>query len=93
MPIEANKLPARLHSLSMEAREKLSVCGVDDVRGFDENLVILSTAMGDLNIRGEALHIEKIDLDSGILELRGKIQELSYDESMKSDSFWKRLFG
>ena len=93
MPNEDNKLPARLHSLSMEARERLSICGVDDVSGFDENLVILSTTMGELNIRGEELHIEKIDLDCGILELCGKVQELSYEDRIKADTFWKRLFG
>ncbi len=90
---ENNKIPARIHSLNMEARERLSLTGVDDVKGFDENLVILTTSLGDLNIRGQELHIEKIDLESGALELRGKIQELSYDESLKSGSVWKRLFG
>ena len=91
--IESEKIPAKIHSLSMEARQKLSLSGVQDVKGFDENLVILETALGDLNIRGQELHVEKIDLDSGRLELRGNIQELSYDESLKNGSIWKRFFG
>ncbi len=81
------------HSMSMENREKLSLSGVEDVSGFDENLVVLRTSLGDLTIRGEALHIGRIDLESGNLELSGKIQELSYDERLPRQSLWSRLFG
>ena len=77
----------------MESREKLSVSGVDDVSGFDENLIVLTTGQGDLTIRGQGLHIDRIDLDAGQLEVRGHIQELSYDEPARSGSLWSRLFG
>ena len=33
------------------------------------------------------------DLDSGQLEVRGKVQELSYDESAPKGTLWSRLFG
>ena len=56
---------ARPHALQMENREKLRLTGVSDVNGFDESLIVLTTDMGELSIRGEALHIEKIDLDAG----------------------------
>lgn len=85
--------PVRPHSLSLEAREKLSISGVDDVSGFDENLIILTTVQGDLTVRGANLHIDRIDLDAGQLEVRGSIQELSYGESTKNGSLWTRLFG
>ena len=61
----------RSHTLSMENRDKLSLTGVEDVSGFDESLVVLTTSMGELTVRGEGLHIERIDLDSGQLEVRG----------------------
>ena len=81
----------RSHTLSMENRDKLSLTGVEDVSGFDESLVVLTTSMGELTVRGEGLHIERIDLDSGQLEVRGK--ELSYDESAPKGTLWSRLFG
>ena len=83
----------RSHTLSMENRDKLSLTGVEDVSGFDESLVVLTTSMGELTVRGEGLHIERIDLDSGQLEVRGKVQELSYDESAPKCTLWSRLFG
>ena len=80
------------HAVRLENREKLSIDGVQDVAGFDENMVVLTTALGDLTVRGEGLHIEKIDLEAGRLELRGKLSELSYDEPA-AGGWWSRLFG
>ena len=90
---EIKKVQQRPHSLNLEGREKMSITGVDDVSGFDENTIVLTTSQGDLNIHGQGLHIDRIDLDAGELELRGKIQELSYDEPARSGSLWSRLFG
>lgn len=90
---QIQKAAARQSSLSMENREKLSLEGVEDVSGFDENLIVLLTSQGQLTIRGESLHIDRIDLDAGQLEVRGHVQELSYDEPVRSGSLWSRLFG
>ena len=82
-----------MHAVQMENRERLMIGGVQDVAGFDENMVVLSTALGDLTVRGEGLHIEKIDLEAGRLELHGKLTELSYDEPAPSGGWWSKLFG
>ncbi len=89
---ERSGVPARLHGLRLEGREKLSVIGVTDVSGFDENTVLLQTELGELCIRGEELHVERIDLESGALELHGHVQELSYDEPARG-GLLSRLFG
>lgn len=83
----------RNYGLKMDGRERLELYGVNDVAGFDESAVLLSTAGGELTVRGTGLHIERIDLDAGELELRGHIQELGYEEAAVGGSFWSRLFG
>jgi len=88
-PREAQKK----HTLHLENREKLSLSGVSDVSGFDESIIVLSTELGALSVRGEQLHIDRIDLEAGQLEVRGKIHELSYDEAPQEGGFWSRLFG
>ena len=90
---DISNVPALAHKLSLEGREKLCIEGVQDVSGFDETLVVLSTSQGDLSIRGRELHIERIDLELGRLELKGHVQELSYDEPSESKSMFARLFG
>ena len=81
------------HNISLENRRKLNLSGVEDVSGFDDSTVMLKTNMGLLTISGEQLHIGRIDLDLGILELDGKISELSYADFSPAVSFWHRLFG
>ena len=89
---EKAPVPAKRHSLQLEGREKLSLGGVEDVTGFDESLIVLRTGVGELSIRGQELHIERIDLESGMLEVRGHIQELSYEEPPRG-GWLSRLFG
>lgn len=94
MPYDEQISPSnKTHELNMKNREKLSLTGVTDISGFDESMIVLTTAQGDLTIRGIELHIGKIDLDVGQLEVRGHIQELSYDEPVQSGSLWTKLFG
>ena len=90
---ERADIPAIAHRLSLEGRGVLNIDGVEDVSGFDESLVVLRTSQGDLSIRGEQLHIERIDLEAGRLELKGHVQELSYDEPSEAKGLWSRLFG
>ena len=81
------------HSLSLEGRSKMSISGVEDVSGFDENTVILTTSQGELCIRGDSLHIDRIDLDAGQVLINGLVHELKYDEAAPVRSIWSRLFG
>lgn len=45
----------------------MKIQGVDDVSGFDENMVVLCSSQGDITVRGQGLHIERIDLDAAAL--------------------------
>lgn len=93
MPYEETGNITREHSVSMLNREKMSLTGVDDVSAFDESTIVLTTNLGDLTVRGDALHIGCIDLELGRLEVEGHIRELSYDEPVEPHSLWSRLFG
>lgn len=86
------KAQDRPYGMKMSGRERMELSGVSDVSGFDENTVMLTTAGGDLTVRGSELHIERIDLDVGELELRGHIQEFCYEDKAASSSLWTRLF-
>lgn len=81
------------HSLNLCDRNRLDLNGIEDVTGFDDNTVIVKTNMGTLVISGEELHIEKIDPDTGIMRLNGKVNELCYHDASPAVSVWKRLFG
>lgn len=88
---ETSRKLTKTHTINIDNRSGLTVTGVEDALGFDETNVIVRTSLGELCIRGDELHVERIDLDAGELEIRGKICELSYDEPKESGGFWARL--
>ena len=84
----------RQHSLILEGRGKLSVSGVVDVQSFDETLVSMETSLGLLLVRGSGLHIERLSLEGGELELEGEIDSMEYEESgQHRGGLFTRIFG
>ncbi len=82
------------HALHLDNRHHLSISGVEEVERFDETLIALHTAAGYLLIRGEDLHIEKLNLEGGELSVTGLIESLCYeDKQPKAGGFFGRLFG
>lgn len=81
--------------VELVSREELRLTGVMDVHSFNEETVILETDLGLLNIGGSDLHIVKLDLEGGELEVKGIIDSFVYSEEKlfsKGESFFSRLF-
>ena len=85
---------AAYHRLQLEGREKLSVSGVEDVVRFDETCIVTTTSAGTLIITGEELHIGKLSLDGGEMQVDGRIDAVTYEDTeVRQGSFLSRLFG
>ena len=81
------------HNCILEDRRTLSISGVNDVGSFDEQTIIASTDLGELTIRGEKLHITKLSLEIGELQIEGNIAALLYtDVAPKNTGFFARVF-
>lgn len=81
------------HTLSLTNRESLTLTGISDVDSFNEEEILAVCSCGELTIKGDLLHIEELNLESGILTVSGKIVSLTYSEKFSSSSLLKRLFG
>lgn len=82
------------HNIILEGREKLSISGVLDVQCFDEEQVLLETVRGMVLVRGQGLHVERLQLEAGELIVEGEIGLIEYDDSVQPRGSWfKRLFG
>jgi len=84
--------PVIHHGVMLEGRERLIVSGVSDVSSYDETAILMATSKGDLSVRGENLHIDKLSLETGDLVVRGLVTELVYEEPAAAGGFWSRLF-
>lgn len=66
------------HTLTLSNRNMLSICGVIDVMGFDEQTVSLKTDCGSLIVKGSSLHISKLSLETKDVCIDGTINSLQY---------------
>ena len=90
---EERKPVRQQHNVIMEGRRSLVITGVTDIDSFDEQTVAVFTDVGELVVRGNGLHINKIDVDSGELSLDGEMDSLEYTDNVTSrGTLWSRLF-
>ena len=91
--IEEKKDIKLSHNLILKERKSLNISWVLDVDSFDDNAVVAYTDLGELTIKGSNLHINKINLDSGDLELDGEVYSLEYAEDRPAErGFFSKLF-
>jgi sporulation protein YabP len=83
------------HDVIMRSRRLLDITGVKQVESFDNEEFLLETVMGILAIRGQNLQMKNLDVDKGIVSIKGKIFDLVYlDEhhGEKAKGFFSKLF-
>lgn len=91
--IEEKSMTKARHNLILENRKTLTVTGVSDVSGFDEQTVVMVTELGELTVKGDNLHINKFSMETGELNLDGEIYALSYAENrQQSGGFFSKIF-
>ena len=87
---------ARPHRLSIQDRKLAGITGVSDCVSFDENEVVLDTDMGLLTIRGKDLHVNRLTLEKGEVDLEGTVESFVYssNEALRrsGESIFTRLF-
>lgn len=83
------------HKVIMINRKSCSLTGITDVIAFDEKEVILETQMGALFIRGENMHIKRLTLEQGEVDVEGGIDSYMYSGKKameKNESLLSKLF-
>ena len=68
----------RKHTLHLDGREKIKITGVENVDSFEESCVVLQTADGILTVDGEDLHITRLEVEQGELEMEGLVYGFYY---------------
>ena len=81
------------HKLNINARKTAAITGVNDVLSFDAGEVLLQTEQGILMIRGNELHVNRLTLEKGEVDIDGRIDSLTYSDSAGSGKSSETLFG
>ncbi len=66
------------HDIIMRGRRIIDITGVKQVESFDSEEFLLETVMGFLTIRGQNLQMKNLDVEKGIVSIKGKVNEMLY---------------
>lgn len=82
----------RPHKVTLLNRSVGAISGVKDVKAFNESEIVLETDMGTLSIKGTDLHVTKLTLEKGEVEVDGTVDSFVYS-GMKDASSERGVFG
>ncbi len=84
------------HKMQIINRKQGLITGVIDVESFDLNEILLETQMGMMEIKGRELHVKRLSLDKGEVEIEGEMDSFIYSNLNKykksKESLMGRLF-
>ena len=70
----------RMHKVSMTNRRSCVIGGVNDVLSFDIHEILLETEQGMMMVKGTDLHVNRLNLEKGEVDLSGNIDSISYSD-------------
>ena len=84
------------HKLIVNNRRTSMVTGVLDVLSFDLNEILLETELGMLMVKGKDLHVNRLSLEKGEVDLTGQIDSVAYSNiqpnAKQGENFLLKLF-
>lgn len=93
---EFGAVKQRQHKMTLMNRSSATLNGVVDVLSFDLNEILLETDQGMLMIRGNDMHVSRLSLEKGEVDIEGRVDSLTYSDNssfaQKGESFLSKLF-
>lgn len=94
--MEERPAAQRAHKIIISNRKSSVLNGVIDVLSFDVGEILLETELGMLVIKGNDLHVKRLTLEKGEIDIEGRIDSLTYSEvknqTKQGESLLGRLF-
>lgn len=91
---EKRKITDQTHQITLNNRNLLAVDGVTNLGSYEEDLLILETVAGVLEIKGGHLHVQQLNIDQGHVVIDGDICSLVYTDQdlvKKGKGFFSKL--
>lgn len=90
------KVAQKVHKIMMTNRRGLTLTGIVDVLSFDVGEILLETEQGMLLIKGNDMHVNRLTLEKGEMEIDGRVDSMAYSDiansAKQAEGFWGRLF-
>ena len=82
------KTVSKTHKVLLQNRKSGSFSGIVDVLSFDVAEILLETELGMLLIKGNDLHVNRLSLEKGEVDVEGRIDSIAYSEVNRESHFW-----
>ena len=84
------------HKVLLANRKNGAFSGVVDVLSFDVAEILLETEQGMLMVKGTDLHVNRLSVEKGEVDLSGNIDSIAYSNTSQvnrsNDNFFAKLF-
>ena len=85
------------HKIVLNNRKSGTFTGVLDVISFDIAEILLETEDGMLHIKGKDLHVNRLNLEKGEVDIEGLVESMNYSQlptgtKKTEESFFGKLF-
>lgn len=83
------------HGIVIQERKLVDIDGVKKLESFDQREFLVDTNMGYVHIIGQGLSLGKMDIDNGMMSIKGTIDSVTYIGKTKDtakEGFFKKLF-
>lgn len=81
------------HKVLLINRKTGAFSGIVDVLSFDVSEILLETELGMLLIKGHDLHVNRLSLEKGEIDIEGRIDALTYSDVKTVGKQAGNLFG
>ena len=88
--METKTISQKENKIVLENRKKAIISGIEKVDNVNTNQISMQTNASTFFVLGSNLHIDKLDVESGHLEISGQIDGIKYTD--KKQNFFKRMF-
>ena len=79
--------------IKVNDRKRASFTGIKKLVSFNKEEFVMESSLGGLILKGDNLEIVKLDINEGLLSIKGCVDSISYSNSSKvKESVIARLF-
>lgn len=80
------------NKLTLTNRKNLCLTGIEKMVGISDSELLVEVDGVALSVQGSNMEVKKLDVESGILEVDGMINNIKYFDKKQKLSFIKRIF-
>ena len=87
------KMDSATQEITLKERKKLEITGVKKIESLNSEQFYILTTLGDMLVRGSDLEMQHLDVDKGLLWIKGFVYSIEYVDNLKSKKEKSSLMG